>query len=216
MTYSTDIAIDEVYNDEIEFIRFNIEQNIFLFQDTIEKIYSVLSDDYLKVKREFEESLKTDDSEEKLRLYKYYSDILDEKASLIPQFIYKSLFLSIYGYYESLLYNDFVEKVLECPKSKNLTRDSFKLILTEKGLTDDNLDLFDFYGQLRNKLIHRNGHISNDDLRQKVDSFSTLQMIEGKVMIRNVMFLRDFLTFINSFTENLLKEAEIVLFGREK
>jgi hypothetical protein len=230
MEFSTGIHSYTVYNDEIEFIRFDIEQNIYLFKDTIDRIYSGLKDDYLKVKKEYDASIEKANSEDQIRLYQYYSEILNEKAALIPQLIYKSLFLSIYGYYESILYNDYVENVLKFRKFKRRKKskknrkgkiiksfyfEDFELLLKKKTIKIPNIDKFNFYRKLRNSFIHRNGHIDNDEIIIDLKNYSFISLFDGKINIENVKFIKDFLSFINGFTEDIMNETERKLFGRK-
>jgi hypothetical protein len=212
MTYSTDIPEYIVYNDDIECIRFDIEQNNFLFQDIISKVYSDLKNDYLKVKDEFESSIENANSQEKIRLYQYYSDVLEEKSALIPQFIFKSLFLSIYGYYESILFNDYIVKILNLHKSDNWGQ--FQSVLNDKKIELVNPETFDFYRRIRNILVHKNGFVKNVELKSKIVMDSNLQLNDNRINIKNVQFLKDFLNYVNKFTENILLDSERKYFGK--
>jgi len=213
MDYSPTIEIYNEYNEAITFIRIEIEQNYFLFREIIEKTYANLTEDYLKAKKEFEQSIQKEKIENKLILIQHYSELLNEKAALIPQFIFKSLYLSIYGFYESILFNDYILKVLTSTKPANFNIDSFKLILESKNIIID-FSLFDIYRQIRNSFVHRNGHIRSNFNRESVNKFKSLELVDDKFIIQKVIFIKEFLIYINEFTENILIETERKCFQR--
>ena len=210
MGYSTNTPVYIIYSEEIEFIRFDIEQNCLLFESTIVKIYSDLKNDCHKVKTEYESSIKNANSEDRIRLYQYFSDELEEKSILIPQFILRSLYLSIYGYYENILYNDYLKKVFKIKRPDNW--DEFLAILADKQIECYNPETFDFYRRIRNKLIHRNGLIKNGDLKDKIEKDYKLELKNDRLIIKDIHFFKDFLSYINKFTENILLTTEYKYF----
>ena len=220
MPYSvsaSDIKEYTIYSDELEFIRIDIESNFFLFSKIIDKIYSELKEDYFKIKEEFEADLKGTDEKYKISIYQMYSEELHEREKLIPHFMFKSLFLSIYNYYESILFIDFIEKVLKFQKSKAhaFKWNDFISVLKNKKIEPGITDAFDFYRQLRNSFVHRNGYITSSELKKKVEGNANLMLKEKYCSIKKAQFIKDVLSFMNRFTEALLLETERKVFGKK-